>query len=267
MQVVYGDFPNSTAAIDGSPFTATIQAAEEDNTVDRAASVVTSAAAVLVAGANLTFRVKLLNQFGEPKPWSMTYGPLLASWSLDGGASQSVALHRDALLLGEYGALFFSTTAGGYSVAATLGDDGQPLGSTLSFTVVPAATSEARVTIAVPGIIAGETVEVLVSSYDRFGNLQSYWPATGYDEYEVELQLRATSGSRILPGELPQYKAEVRHQADGHYMATVRLTISGEYHVSAKLFVNDVLNGTIEGAGDLDAFVQPAALAVGETVI
>eukprot|EP01052_Picozoa_sp_SAG31_P020438 SAG31_NODE_1537_length_7982_cov_2.277813_2_plen_539_part_00 len=228
VEVYFGEFSNSSAQIAGSPYSAQIQPPIFDDAVDRTSSVVVGPATI-VAGTNITFRVKLQNRFREAKSWSMNYGPLLAAWSLNGAPPQAIELQRDEGLVGEYTGRFFTSTAGLCTVSATLGDDRQAVGSVIAVNIVPAKTVEASLSLTNAGISAGETMELQVASYDRYRNLQMYWPALGYDEYKVQLLLTSTSGYRILSGDLPSYCANVRHHGDGLYLATAKLTISGEY--------------------------------------
>jgi hypothetical protein len=293
-------FDNVTLA--GGPFVTDVRDHAADtqgqkDDLDRARSVVAGAAdwpgpTVLEAGVASYFTVTLRNQFDENKKWVSKYGALLAVLTtLPGGPSFDVPLLRQEILdsYGQvayyYNGQILLRVAGIYSIRCTIGGEETPagigpaagvtlsgdlVGSELFFSVVPAETWAAEVTLRNVGITAGDLLQVEVASRDCWGNLQDYWPVQGFDEYEVVATMTQTSGGKDLPA-LPTLPAKVRslkegepaRRVPGRYLAELRLTLSGSYMVTVMLPARVANETVLVGEGQLEAIVEAGPRVLG----
>jgi hypothetical protein len=82
---------------------------------------------------------------------------------------------------------------------------------------------------------AGESIELKLTSYDRFFNKQLWTPLLGGDVFEIRMVRPAGGEGSLLFGEVEDLALSATAQEKGSYRATITQELRGEYELSLLL--------------------------------
>ena len=97
---------------------------------------------------------------------------------------------------------------------------------------------------------------------DRFGNMRIYRPSVGPDNFEVILHMHHSVGTAAAHSSNSVEAVVSVDQEARQYVATARLTISGEYNVQVRLYDRSGVH-SIASDDDFSLRVQPGAVVPG----